>query len=403
MANENKNKYVSPSKLSLFLENLKDTFSPLTHEHTLSDLTDYTVDEELSSISTNPVQNKVLDSEFESIATAMNALESAIDEKVDSTHEHDNLNIYDTVTGSETININAAEPQHPLEVTLSSETYTDFSNVTVTLTYEDTTQTAVANVDGTVTGLNSESEFMLTLTSVDADFDPTLVTITCRYKLDIEHVLHDYVLHVDIDGDGDGDGDGSDINGNNIIIDETLSIVGAAADAKAVGDAINNLDSEKVSVDRTINGKSLNKDIVLTAEDIGAVTETIEIDATLTTEGAAADAKATGDAINNLNTLVGSTSVADQISDALVDVEDNIYVQEEEPTDVENGSVWIDTSVDGENNIGASISGIPTITATDEDKMIQVVGGKYTLVSIKESSIATYIDEYINEALGGDY
>ena len=42
----------------------------------------------------------------------------------------------------------------------------------------------------------------------------------------------------------------------------------------------------------------------------------IAIDATLAVEGQAADAKATGDAIGNLNTLVGDTSVAEQISEA---------------------------------------------------------------------------------------
>ena len=80
----NKNKYVSPSKLSVFLNNLKTIFSPLVHTHKISDLTDYTVDSALSSTSSNPVQNKVLDAEFEAISTAMNALDSAIDDKADS-------------------------------------------------------------------------------------------------------------------------------------------------------------------------------------------------------------------------------------------------------------------------------------------------------------------------------
>ena len=72
-------KYVSLSKLSTFLDNLYNKFASLGHKHTLNDITNYTVDEELSSTSTNPVQNKVIDAEFEAISTAMNALESAID------------------------------------------------------------------------------------------------------------------------------------------------------------------------------------------------------------------------------------------------------------------------------------------------------------------------------------
>ena len=84
-------KYVSLSKLSTFLDNLKDTFSTITHTHKLSDITDYTVDTELSSTSTNPVQNKTLDAEFEAISGAMNALEAAIDNKSDVTHNHDTV------------------------------------------------------------------------------------------------------------------------------------------------------------------------------------------------------------------------------------------------------------------------------------------------------------------------
>ena len=78
-------KYVSLSKLSTFLENLKDTFSTLSHKHTLSDITDYkavTVDSSLSPTSTNPVQNKILDAEFDAISEAMGALEAAIDDRV---------------------------------------------------------------------------------------------------------------------------------------------------------------------------------------------------------------------------------------------------------------------------------------------------------------------------------
>lgn len=91
MANK---KYVSLSKLQTFLDNLKTTFASLTHTHTISDLTDYVVDTSLSSTSTNPVQNKVLDAEFEAIATSMNSLEQAIDGKADTTHNHDS--VYET-------------------------------------------------------------------------------------------------------------------------------------------------------------------------------------------------------------------------------------------------------------------------------------------------------------------
>lgn len=64
-------KYVSLSRLSTFLDNLKTTFSSLGHKHKLSDITDYTIDSTLSSTSTNPVQN--------------NIIKASLDEKVSNT------------------------------------------------------------------------------------------------------------------------------------------------------------------------------------------------------------------------------------------------------------------------------------------------------------------------------
>lgn len=90
--------YVSLSKLSTFLDNLKKTFASSSHKHTVSDITDYVVDSSLSSTSTNPIQNKVLNEEFDSIATAMNALETAIDSKADSSHNHSITDIKEITT-----------------------------------------------------------------------------------------------------------------------------------------------------------------------------------------------------------------------------------------------------------------------------------------------------------------
>lgn len=73
-------KYVGVNGLSIFLENLKNTFAPKAHEHKLSEISDYKVDTALSATSENPVANNVLNEEFDAIAEAMNALESAIDD-----------------------------------------------------------------------------------------------------------------------------------------------------------------------------------------------------------------------------------------------------------------------------------------------------------------------------------
>ena len=84
-------KYASLSTLQKFLENLRGTFSDLSHKHTTADITDYTVDSALSPTSTNPVQNAVLNEEFEAIATAMNILDQAIDTKASITDYNESI------------------------------------------------------------------------------------------------------------------------------------------------------------------------------------------------------------------------------------------------------------------------------------------------------------------------
>ena len=88
MANDSK-KYVSLTRLSNFLDNIKAKYSQIGHKHTMSDLTDYKVDTTLSSTSNNPIANKTVDAEFDAIATAMGALDLAIDGKADASHAHD--------------------------------------------------------------------------------------------------------------------------------------------------------------------------------------------------------------------------------------------------------------------------------------------------------------------------
>ena len=102
-------KYVSLSKLSTFLNNLKTTFATIVHTHKIADITDYVIDTEMSSTSTNPVQNKVIDAEFDAIADAMGALETTIDSKADSVHNHDD--IYYTQTQSDELLSNKSQVQ----------------------------------------------------------------------------------------------------------------------------------------------------------------------------------------------------------------------------------------------------------------------------------------------------
>lgn len=49
------------------------------------------------------------------------------------------------------------------------------------------------------------------------------------------------------------------------------------------------------------------------------------------------------------------------------------------------------------------LAGLPGMTSADEDKILQIVDGRWSVVSLADSAVATYIDSYINEALGGEY
>lgn len=84
--------YANIDTLRSFLDNLKATFAPKSHKHTISELTDYVVDTELSSTSTNPVQNNVVTAEFNAISDTIDDLELAIDEKADITDVSANYN-----------------------------------------------------------------------------------------------------------------------------------------------------------------------------------------------------------------------------------------------------------------------------------------------------------------------
>ena len=46
---------------------------------------------------------------------------------------------------------------------------------------------------------------------------------------------------------------------------------------------------------------------------------------------------------------------------------------------------------------------VPPVDEASNGKILQVVDGEWTVVTVADSSIKTYIDDYINEALGGDY
>lgn len=69
----------------------------------------------------------------------------------------------------------------------------------------------------------------------------------------------------------------------------------------------------------------------------------VEIDTSLSVSGMAADAKTAGDRIRDLENLIGDTSVSEQIADAITEV----YVQNDDPTDAPEGSIWVDLDEEG--------------------------------------------------------
>lgn len=88
-----------------------------------------------------------------------------------------------------------------------------------------------------------------------------------------------------------------------------------------------------------------------------------------------------------------------------LDGREAFYAQNEEPADAEEGAVWLDLD-EGEGDDEETIvdgGSLPPVTEEDNDMILQVIGGVWTKTQIAGSAFATYIDNYINEALGGDY
>lgn len=205
MANNSK-KYVSLTRLSDFLDKLSNKFAALTHKHTISDITDYKVDTALSSTSTNPVQNKVLDAEFEAISTAMNALDLAIDGKADASHNHDDRYYTETEVDSKLSGkANTSHGNHvPTTQTASNKVFLRNDNTWATVT--------PANIGAAASSHNHTVANITDLTATATELN---------------------------------------------YMDGVTSNVQTQLDTK-------------VSASRTINGKTLSSNITLSASDVGA-------------------------------------------------------------------------------------------------------------------------------------
>lgn len=49
------------------------------------------------------------------------------------------------------------------------------------------------------------------------------------------------------------------------------------------------------------------------------------------------------------------------------------------------------------------VSALPKVTTADNGKILQVVNGGWAVLTAENSVIKTYVEDYLNEALGGDY
>jgi hypothetical protein len=141
-----------------------------------------------------------------------------------------------------------------------------------------------------------------------------------------------------------------------VATDTTLTQKGKAADAKAVGNAIENI--KYVAQDTA--PENTNVLWVDTTDNTGDF-EQVVIDTTLSIGGCAADSKKTGEAISKkadfdyvsgieLNVLNLKQNVLDlerndvaQLKSELSSL-NKIYIGDTEPTNVADGTIWIDTS-----------------------------------------------------------
>lgn len=123
MANEKK--YTSLENLTTFKEKADELYATQESVDKKLDASKYVVDTSLSSTSANPVQNKVINEEFEAVAGAMNVLESAIDDKLDVT------------VASETYETKENAQVKYDEILAESKEYTDSKTIYITVINTD--------------------------------------------------------------------------------------------------------------------------------------------------------------------------------------------------------------------------------------------------------------------------
>lgn len=161
------------------------------------------IDDALSPDSTNPVQNKVIDSEFEAVSTAMNALDSAIDNKADKVHNHDD--IYYTEAEVDTALAGKADKDHTHDLSAYETTTNAAAKLAEAKSYSDTnlataksyTDTKTADLAST-TVVDNKINTHNTSTSAHNDIRVLISDLTTKLNnfLDVDDTTSDQLSEV---------------------------------------------------------------------------------------------------------------------------------------------------------------------------------------------------------------
>lgn len=311
--------------LNNFLENLKKTFSKIGHTHTISDITDYSVDASLSSTSTKPVQNKVVKSALDAKVSTTRTINgkpltdnislTASDIGADSSGAANNAVSAHNTSGAahddirNLINdLDTGKVDKVSGKVLSSNDYTttEKNKLSGIASGAEVNQNAFSNVKvGTVTvaaDSKTDTVELVAGTNVTLTPDATNDKITIAAK-DTTYAAAGSTLGLIKTG-----GDLTITNGVAQVNDDSHNHVISNVDGLQ-----SSLDS-KVPTTRTVNGKSLSANISLTASDVGA-------DASGSADSALGQAKSYTDSKIDAIMGEGASETLDtigEISDAII-------------------------------------------------------------------------------------
>lgn len=333
----NEKKYASLSTLQTFLDNLKTKFSNIGHKHTISDLTDYTVDSSLSSTSTNPVQNKVLNAEFDKIAVSMRALDLALDGKSDSAHSHNDL--YYTQSQLDTKLASKSDKTHNHDSAYDTKGAAADSLASA----KSYTDTKVANLASTST-VDTKISTHNTATTAHSDIRDLISGLTTRLN--------------------------ALANSDDTTLDQLSEIVAYIKNNKSLIDGIT---TSKVNVADIVNNLTTN----VTNKPLSA-----------------AQGVAIKTLIDDLQEELDSHTHTDS---------EDIYIQNEEPTNAEEGTLWIDLDAEGTvggtgaNTGGGSVNIDTTLTKSGQSADAKAVGDALaTKQPLGDYATEDYVDNAIS-------